>query len=290
MVNAFLDTALLIDSKNSSPQKTHGITHIGIAFIVTRIAIFSDLHLEFGNFLPPRLDADIVVLAGDIYTKGRGTLWDNAEDVFGCPVVFVMGNHEYYGMNDRSAMIKTRAAASKKNLIFLENEETIISGIRVLGCTLWTDYRLYSGNDNNLMEKDISHCLRTMNDYRKIRIASDGYRRFQPKDALALHQASVAWLEHALREPFEGHTIIVTHHAPSLMSVPSHERNNPVMAAYASNLEWLVNASRASLWVHGHIHESVNYKIEGTHVVSNPRGYYPSDINSSFNDHLTVEI
>ncbi len=40
---------------------------------------------------------------------------------------------------------------------------------------------------------------------------------------------------------------------------------------YASDLDALMG--RASTWIHGHIHDSVDYRVRGTRIVSNPRGY-----------------
>ena len=60
-----------------------------------KIQIYSDLHLEFARFDPAPSDADVVILAGDIDIKSRGVSWAN--DTFQCPVIYVCGNHEYYG-------------------------------------------------------------------------------------------------------------------------------------------------------------------------------------------------
>ncbi|WP_368044726.1 metallophosphoesterase family protein [Sabulicella glaciei] len=61
-----------------------------------RLHVLSDLHCEFGGFEPPALKADVTLLAGDTYTKGRLCPWDDAEATFGRPVVAVCGNHEFY--------------------------------------------------------------------------------------------------------------------------------------------------------------------------------------------------
>jgi len=126
--------------------------------------------------------------------------------------------------------------------------------------------------------------------FRRVRIAKEGYRRFRPKDAAALHRASVAWLREKLAEPFDGPTVVVTHHAPSLRSVPAAWRDDPVSAAYASNLDWLVEESGAALWVHGHVHESADYIISRTRVVCNPRGYWPKQPNPHFKPGLMVGV
>lgn len=59
-----------------------------------KIAVYSDLHNEFSEFVPPMLDVELVVLAGDISVRGQGVEWANA--AFDCPVIYVPGNHEFY--------------------------------------------------------------------------------------------------------------------------------------------------------------------------------------------------
>ncbi|WP_429613680.1 metallophosphoesterase [Variovorax sp. W2I14] len=59
--------------------------------------VLSDLHLEFAPFEPvPDLEFDVVILAGDIHSPvKRAVQW--AVDRFrGKPVVYLLGNHEYY--------------------------------------------------------------------------------------------------------------------------------------------------------------------------------------------------
>ncbi len=64
------------------------------------------------------------------------------------------------------------------------------------------------------------------NDFWKIRVAADGYRRFRPHDAARIHAATLAWLNARLSEPFDGPTVVVTHHAPSILSIPEHLRSD----------------------------------------------------------------
>lgn len=44
------------------------------------------------------------------------------------------------------------------------------------------------------------------------------------------------------------------------------------------------------LWVHGHMHNSVDYRVGATRVVTNPRGYAGHEINPNFNPQLVIEI
>lgn len=249
-----------------------------------RLHLFSDLHLEFAPFDVPDVGADVLVLAGDVDTKGRLRLAPKT------PAVMVCGNHEHYdGEVDRTTD-KLRPVAAERGVALLENDVAVVAGVRFLGATLWTDFRVFAGDDEYRLRADATECARVMTDFRSVRVARDGFRRFRPKDAAMLHYASVAWLRAALAEPFDGPTVVVTHHAPSIRSVPEQWRSERTTAAYASRLDELVEESGAALWVHGHVHRSADYMIGRTRVVCNPRGYVPSEPNPDFQPDLVVEV
>src|SRR5437868_12338059 len=102
-----------------------------------KIQIYSDLHLSFAPFEPAITDADVVILAGDIDIKSRGVAWAN--DTFQCPVIYVCGNHEYYGGHIDRTLQKMRDAAAP-HVHVLENEALILDQTRFLVTTAWTDY------------------------------------------------------------------------------------------------------------------------------------------------------
>lgn len=261
-----------------------------------RIAVYSDLHLEFGPFQKPAVDADVVVLAGDIHTKHRAWQDGQADEFFGCPVVYVAGNHEFYNSKIDTGLEKIRVSAAAKGMTFLERNEAVIAGMRFLGCTLWTDFRLFAGDDLNRVKSDAALCVGDrysggLNDFRCIRIAKEGYRRFRPRDAARLHAASVAWLDERLTEPFGGSTVVVTHHAPSLKCVPEQWLSDRRSSAYASHLDWLIEKHQPAAWLSGHIHENLPpFQIGETLMVSNPRGYFPNDLNPNFREDLVVDV
>ena len=127
--------------------------------------------------------------------------------------------------------------------------------------------------------------LAGLNDHRCIKLR-DG--TFRPKDALARHIAGKAWLEGMFAKPHDGPTVVVTHHCVSRRSVHDRWRNDVISAAFSSNLDALVGSSNADLWVHGHTHDSFDYRIGRTRVVCNPRGY--GSENQFFDPKLIVEI
>lgn len=79
-----------------------------------------------------------------------------------------------------------------------------------------------------------------------------------------------AWLTQELAKPFDGKTIVVTHHSPSSMVV-GDKHDGQFNAAYTN--DWPQLIQEADLWVFGHTHESIDVELGGCRIVSNPRGY-----------------
>ncbi|HVS04223.1 MAG TPA: hypothetical protein VMT16_15775 [Thermoanaerobaculia bacterium] len=128
-----------------------------------------------------------------------------------------------------------------------------------------------------------------MNDYRRIRVSPE-FRRLRPADTAAVHARSRRWLEEALAGAgLSQRTVVVTHHAPSRLSLDPTTAWQLVSAAYASNLDALVAGSGVPLWVHGHTHCAADYRIGETRVLSNPRGY-PGQPVPGFDPALVVEV
>jgi predicted phosphodiesterase len=262
-----------------------------------RVHVFSDLHLEFGDCdFPPDVRAgrlaDLVLLAGDIHTRRRGALW--AAETFAAPVAMIFGNHEAYGDSLTAALADQRKHTAGSPVRMLERETWALTAadgtpVRVVAATLWTDFALF-GDDRRARMMDEAH--RAMNDFPMIGILDarrNEQRPLTPSDCLRLHEESRAYIETELALPFDGVTIVMTHHAPSRRSVPADRRGDPINAAYASDLEALIERTQPQLWVHGHIHASADYRIGATRVVCNPRGYFPSHLNPGFDPALAVE-
>lgn len=254
-----------------------------------RVHVLSDLHLEFGDmpraYKPP--ECDLVVLAGDIATGVVGVMW--ADNVFqGVPVFYVPGNHEFYGKRlYHRHMEKMLAKAEDTRVAVMQNRELIgeIAGerIRILGATMWTDFGLYGTEHLSEMAAQ-----REMNDYKAIRM--DHSNMLRAEHTRRFHLESRFWLNEKLREPFDGKTIVITHHAPSEQSVHPRYRGDALTPAYASRLENLICNHEPALWCHGHLHDSVDYQLCNTRVICNPRGYLGHELNKGFDPGLVVEI
>jgi len=127
-----------------------------------------------------------------------------------------------------------------------------------------------------------------MTDFRRVRV-SLRYRRVQPRDLLAEHRASVAWLPHQLAEPDAPPTLIVSHHAPSARSLPAAYRDDDLAPAYAGDLEALMGAPVVAR-MHGHVHTPADYDMNATRLLCNPRGYCPNELTAGFDAGLTVTL
>lgn len=252
-----------------------------------RIRVLSDLHREFGHVKLPEVAADVVVLAGDIDRGVRGVAW--ARQTFPTvPVLYVAGNHEHYDERIGRLHEKLREAAANSNVHILENETFELDGYRFFGATLWTDFNLFGDQPSAMAAVGAKE--KGMNDYRKIRRHDTG--RLQPKHTAMLHAKSRLALMQFLPKGNRSHSIVITHHAPSLRSLPEHKHDEPISAAYASNLEALIDANGPALWVHGHIHRPIDYVIAETRVVNNSLGYPDTTEvqHSGFRGDLVIEL
>ncbi len=249
-----------------------------------RIHVLSDLHLERDAFHATEVDADVVVLAGDIDVGTRGVEWA-ARSARGRPVIYVPGNHEFYGHAIPGLIDDLRTAAAGSSVHVLENDALSLDGVRFLGCTLWSDFD-FDGPDRRA--EAMALCQRVVNDYGYIRF-EPGDRTLAPSDTRMLHVSSRRWLAERLAEPHEGPTVIVTHHAPLIRGQPPTAVLRAVAGAFASDVTGLMGADRVALWIFGHTHRLANLEHFGTRVVSNPRGY-PHQPVDGFDPGLVINV
>jgi predicted phosphodiesterase len=264
-----------------------------------RIQLASDLHLEWlaRNVPSARLvervpDVDVLVLAGDI-AKGPQALelfadWPVPD------IVYIAGNHEFYGREWEATRAEVRSAARGTRVHFLDNEAVVLNGVRFLGATLWTDFELPGlGIDPATAMAAVQEALL---DYRHIRTASGP---LLAADTLRDHRVARAWLERELQVPHAGPTVVVTHHAPHPLSVHPRYAGDPVNAGFVSDLTPLLE--QADLWLHGHVHDSFDYRVGRARVVCNPAGYIrnvgqvrdgaPVQLeNAAFDPRLVIEL
>jgi len=285
---------------------------------MTKLHILSDLHLEFADYKPTVTDADIVVLAGDIHKGTLGLKWAR-EKFHNSKIIYVSGNHEFYHCYHKGLLEDFHEEADQYGIHFLENNEVILDGIRFLGCTLWTDYT----TSNNLSQTEAMKQLNTrIADHQLIlkrfdvpngwtiemvkekrnremldlllehnHYADYVFEPFTTRDAWTIHKNSTSWLTNKLfDEQFDGKTVVVTHHGPSIECKHKFYGHTELSGAFYSDLSNLIE--KADLWIYGHTHSNLDIKIKNTRLISNQRGY-PSEKNTAlddFNEDLIVEI
>ncbi|MDR0193694.1 MAG: metallophosphoesterase [Myroides sp.] len=248
-----------------------------------KVQILSDFHLEFGYSDSLKFDqADLIILAGDTHIGTKGIEWIK-KYIPTKEVIYLLGNHEYYKGSYPKTLYKIQDAAKGSNIHVLEDSFVDIGNIRFHGSTLWTDFSIFG----NPIEYGML-CQEKMNDYKRIK-RDPSYSKLRSIDVYQIHQKSMRWLEQSLRESIAEKNIVITHHAPSLLSVPEQYQNDPITAAYASNLESFIMTHQPQYWIHGHIHSPIQYNIGQTKVICNPHGYI-DDRDNGFNKELIIEI
>ena len=283
-----------------------------------KIAICSDLHLEFDLFKPDspifknEEQADVLILGGDIlvanhltedarYGKGRKA---HREFFKMCSenyknVIYLMGNHEHYNGDFKyTPGIIFSLVAEFDNVHFLDKETVKIDNVIFAGGTMWTDFN----KEDPLTLHSIAN---KMNDFRCVENSNSvvNYKtfedkenpdkptfktragRFSPEDALEDHKKFLGFLKSVLDNTITDKVVVCTHHTPSHASCHPRYANDSIMnGGYHSDLsELILNNPQIKLWTHGHTHELFDYMIGSTRIVCNPRGYHSyEDIADTF--------
>ncbi len=253
-----------------------------------KLHILSDLHLSAGGLAHPHTDAAVVVLAGDIARPAAAAAWARG---FGKPVLYVIGNHEFYGSSLPEVRAELRRLCAGTPVHLLDNDALVLGGVRFLGSTLWTDFRAHGEGERQA--EAMARSAAFMYDFRRVRVAAAADApMLTPQDTVRLFEHNTLWLAAQLAQPFAGPTVVITHHAPSTGSIHPRFAGSPFNAAFVSAAEHLLDGQRAALWVHGHTHDSHDYRVNGTRVLCNPRGYVKDGVteNARFDPRLVVEV
>jgi predicted phosphodiesterase len=253
-----------------------------------KINVLSDLHLGFGSMERPINDADVVVLAGDISRPREAIAWALR---FDRPVLYVPGNHEFYGGSIDGTVAELKRLCAGTQVRVLDDDEAVIGGVRFLGSTLWTDFALFDEPERRAAAMD--EAQRLLRDFSRIRLREAADDVFTPADSAALFARHAAWLDARLADrSHAGPTVVITHHAPSPDSIHPRFAGSLLNACFVSDARHLLRGARAPLWIHGHTHDSFDYVVDGTRVVCNPRGYFRGGVqeNPLFDPNFIVEV
>jgi Icc-related predicted phosphoesterase len=252
-----------------------------------KIGLISDIHLSVGSLPLPQPDADVLVIAGDVARPAQAMEWAGASRI---PTIYVVGNHEFYGSDLESTYARFKELAQGTNVRLLERSEWHHDGVRFLGCTLWSDYRLFDSPDSR--RRGIDDAVRLMFDFSRIRVAPDFEETFTPAVSQLLFSQSVAWLDECFARPHSGPTVVVTHFAPTPASIAARFEKSTINASFVSDLTEKIGRWQPELWLHGHTHDSFDYRIGRTRVLCNARGYAKGGTteNARFDPAFVVDI
>lgn len=238
-----------------------------------RVLIASDLHFEFHrdggkSLLKSMPDADVLACAGDL--SSAGGLWAAIHRL--CQrykhVVFVAGNHEFYGANipEVRALLQ-RLDEEIKGFHYLECGTCEIEGVRFVGATLW--FRKFEG---------IERLYGTMNDFHIIKDA-----QFHIYDE---NRRAISFLEETLTPE----DVVLTHHLPAQGSIAEPYVGSALNCFFLCDVEPLIRAKQPRYWIHGHTHFSADYRIDKTRVLCNPFGYAGREPNPTFREDLLIDL
>jgi predicted phosphohydrolase len=243
-----------------------------------KIQYCSDLHLEFPankNHLskhPIEPIGDILLLAGDImpftYIEHEQTFFDSLSDNFQ-QVYWLPGNHEYY-RSDFNQRTGTFQENIRSNVTLLNNTTIINNDIRLVFSTLWSQID---------PTKELA-IKKVMSDFKIITING---RKINIDDYNDLHADSLQYLQTELSTPTTQRTIAITHHRPTFLNYPKRYRHSDLNTAFATELYDLIETSRATHWIFGHTHETLqDVTIGQTILTTNPLGYVERNEHRTF--------
>jgi predicted phosphohydrolase len=264
------------------------------------------LHLEAlgPRPIPPLeyLGEDVLILAGDIISAAlitevaydRFVEWLYALTQYR-DVIYLPGNHEYYGsdpyLTDRWM---TELAVEARVGLYVPPPGKKV-GYDGIGVYRWAkgsqEYAIFYGTLWSEVGSSPDIASR-ISDYKYIHKGAGA--ALTPEDTRQMHRKSVRKLASLLsKEDKATRKIVATHHAPSRRSVPPRYLHSPLNSAYYSNLEPVMQEYGVSLWIHGHMHNSADYTVDGCRVVCNPAGYPDSaglPANPEFDEQLIIAV
>ena len=276
-----------------------------------KIALVSDIHLEFGDLdFDNDSGADVLILGGDICvgadmaqrdpynTMGEHYRSNQFHAFFErcCErfphVIFIVGNHEHYhGDFAKTVPHFKDVLRYLPNLHILEKETFVLNDITFIGGTLWTDM-------NKRSVRTLHEISRMMNDFRCVdhsaKLADErGWGgRFTTTDAADDHDAMLAFVRTTVEANPAGRYVVVGHHAPSRLSThPKYAHEAIMNGGYSSELDdFILDHPQIKLWTHGHTHEDFDYQIGSCRILCNPRGYVNYEERADTWRLVTVEV
>jgi predicted phosphodiesterase len=235
-----------------------------------KLDLCSDMHLEFDPYqFKNRSGAQVLVLCGDVVLakhidKYRSSIQTASQEYQN--VVAIAGNHEFYGMEwHKTHQVLQEFYSAFPNVHYLNNQACMLDGVWWYGSTMWT----------HIPPPDQFVCERMMQDYRLIKYCSKGtYRKLRASDTSKEYHNSIRALQGFLDKHRGDKVVVLSHHAPTHLSVHPQYSNNALNVCYHNHLgNFILGNPQVQVWLHGHTHHEFDYLIGNTRVVCNPRGY-----------------
>ena len=240
----------------------------------------TDLHLEyhldlrdFSAVVPTKI-ADVVILTGDIAGGVYAKEFIDYLLSLGYTVIYILGNHEFYGHDVDTLIQQWRHIANKtENLYFLEKDSVVINNVEFIGSCLWTS--LETRSKEEMVDYFLKLKIKKNEDFFQTKNWSVDKMKDYHYDALASIKSLVASSQAKYK-------VVLSHYLPSYQSVHEAYINSPINSFFATELGYYIADSDINFWFHGHTHCSFDYFIDnqnknGCNVVCNPYGY--NDIN-----------
>lgn len=261
------------------------------------IRIASDLHLEgfqtanteqlVSRFIPPvETDAEsVLVLAGDIssFPSQLFEFLSCLEKKF-LKVVYIPGNHEYYKYEylDVNKRVDEYFAANLKNTLFAFGtvKVEVVNGVRFIFGTLWAD--------GGYTTQDKLQVFYYLNDFRLIQY---GDQMFSVEHMIEIHMKQKEAIRGALETPFDGTTVVVTHHLPSRRLISPRyvqtDGSDGANGGFASDCDNMIVNFEPDVWIFGHTHDTFDTTLFKTRMICNPAGYRGEWANPRYNTFMS---
>lgn len=237
-----------------------------------KIYYASDIHSEYFKYLDiPRPDEEpaVIVLAGDIGVADQAPdyVMAIAEAFPQSDIIWIAGNHEFYGVNIEAQLYDYRLFAQQHPRIhFLENDAVQLHGITFLGCTLWTDFSVMGAQAQ-------AKCLANNQRLADFFYIHTHTGKFSAADAIARFQQSYQWLDEELALCDADKTVVITHFPPCREARHGEIAEDFLAAYFQANAKALIECHQPRYWIYGHNHWSDQFALGKTQLVSNQLGY-----------------
>lgn len=238
---------------------------------MVKFQYISDIHLEFLKKIPKiKILGDIGYPNTKIYHQFIMQCSTNYKNVF-----LIYGNHSYYSKLVKKPIYKNCATMKQlenlqfpSNVYFLNNKTLFIDSednvykenvkenlIKIIGSTLWSDINL-----------NVAHC---MNDYYCIYTETGLLTPYESKE---LYYKSKEYILMELnKDPIK--TVLLTHHGTNDVCNGIAYDDSKIKSAFVTNIPELFNFKHLQVCINGHVHVSINEKINHIQFLANCYGY-----------------